>query len=100
MIETAPARASLARSQQLAPLAMVLESLVTRVSDDMLASAATSKDMTVPAYAIGKANAASNPKVRKTLSAAIDFYAKTSRHTSKAAKTVKPAKSTATTATS
>jgi hypothetical protein len=56
--------------------------------------------MTVPAYAIGKANAASNPKVRKTLSAAIDFYAKTSRHTSKAAKTVKPAKSTATTATS
>jgi formiminotetrahydrofolate cyclodeaminase len=97
VVETAPSRASLARSQTLAPLAIVLESLVTRVSDDMLASA---KEVTTPAYAIGKANAASNPKVRKSLATAIDFYTKASRHTSKPAKTAKPAKSTGATATS
>jgi hypothetical protein len=100
VVETAPSRASLARSQTLAPLAIVLESLVTRVSDDMLASAASAKEVTTPAYAIGKANAASNPKVRKSLATAIDFYTKASRHTSKPAKTAKPAKSTGATATS
>lgn len=91
-VETGPARAALARSQTLAPLVGVLESLVTRVLDDVLASAATTKDLTVPAYAIGKANAASNPKVRRTLATAIDFYTKTSRHTVKAAKTPKATK--------
>jgi hypothetical protein len=92
VVETAPSRASLARSQTLAPLAIVLESLVTRVSDDMLASAAAAKDVTVPAYAIGKANAASDPKVRKSLATAIDFYTKASRHTAKSTKSAKPAK--------
>ena len=91
-VETAPSRASLARSQTLAPLAIVLESLVTRVSDDMLASAAAAKDVTVPAYAIGKASAASDAKVRKSLATAIDFYVKSSRHVGKASKSAKPAK--------
>ena len=90
VVETAPARAALARVQTLGPVAAVLESVLTRVSDDVLASAATAKEVTVPAYAIGKVNAASNPKVRKTLAGAINFYAKTARH----AKPVKPAKPT------
>ena len=98
--ETAPARAALARVQTLQPLAILLDSLLGRVSDDVLASASTAKDVTIPAYAIGKANAASNPKVRETMATALDFYSKLSRRSAKTAKTGQAKKGTSATATS
>jgi hypothetical protein len=97
LVETAPSRALIARAQVLAPFAAVVETILSRVSDDMLSSAATAKEVTGPAYAIGKANATSNPKVKRALSTAIDFYAKSVRvKGAKAAKAAKSAKTAAT----
>ncbi len=48
--------------------------LAQAVSDGMLASFTQVKDVTVPAYAIGKVSAASDASVRKTLAPALSFY--------------------------
>lgn len=79
VLETAPTRAALARRALLEPLAEELEELSNAVSDDLLASAATVKALTIPAYAIAKANASVNAKLRKSVSSALDFYAKSGR---------------------
>lgn len=78
-LETGPSREALQRRALLAPLATELEELLTSVNDDVLVSAATAKVLTVPAYAIAKANAPVNAKLRKSVSSALDFYAKLSR---------------------
>lgn len=78
-LETAPARAALARLASFEPLAADLEALLTSVSDDRLASAAFVKSVTVPAYGIAKANAPVNPKLRKSIAGALDFYGKGAR---------------------
>ncbi len=71
---TTTARASLATATALAPLGALLDAMQSQVSDGILANASQAKDVSLPAYTIGKANAESNAKVRKVLSAAIDFY--------------------------
>jgi hypothetical protein len=73
-VETQPARNALADSQALGPVGAALATLAQRVSDGILAYASQAKDVSVPAYAIGKASAASDPAVRKALSPAITFY--------------------------
>ncbi|APR82198.1 Hypothetical protein A7982_07547 [Minicystis rosea] len=79
VVETAPARTALARRALLAPLAKDLDALLTRVSDDMISSGEKAKDVTVPAYAIIKANADIAPALRKTAAPAIGFYAKAAK---------------------
>jgi hypothetical protein len=74
-VETGPSRAALARRALLAPLAKELADLLARVSDDMLACGEKAKDVTVPAYAIIKASAASSPALRASAAKAIGFYA-------------------------
>ncbi|APR87536.1 hypothetical protein A7982_12885 [Minicystis rosea] len=78
-VETAPARAALARRALLAPLAKDLDTLLTRVSDDMMSSGEKAKDVTVPAYGIIKASAAIAPALRKAAAPAIGFYAKAAK---------------------
>ncbi|MFT3774379.1 MAG: hypothetical protein QM820_54160 [Minicystis sp.] len=79
VVETGPARGALARRALLAPLAKELEDLLTRVSDDMIGSGELAKDVTIPAYAIIKANVDMSPSVRKSAAPAIGFYAKTAK---------------------
>jgi hypothetical protein len=79
VLETAPSREALVRRDLLAPLGDELEALSNAVSDDLLVSAALVKGLTVPAYAIAKANASVNTKLRKSISSALDFYSKTGR---------------------
>jgi hypothetical protein len=86
-VETAPARAALARRALLAPLAKELDDLLTRVSDDMIASAETAKDVTVPAYAIIKANADISPELRKAAAPAIGFYTQAAKKKGRSKKT-------------
>ncbi len=83
LVETGPAREALARRALLAPLAAKLSSLATRVGDDVLASSALARDVTVPAYAIIKANAPINPALRKSASKALDFFAAKRKKASK-----------------
>lgn len=85
-VETGPARDAIERRAVLAPLLDELDHLVTRVSDDMLSSGAKAKDVTVPAYAILKANADMSPELRKTAAPAIGFYARTAKRGKKADK--------------
>ena len=79
VVETAPARTALARRALLAPLAAKLEALWTRVADDVLASGHLVREVTTPAYAIIRANAAVDRELRKAASTALDFYAKQAR---------------------
>lgn len=79
VVETDPARAALARIALLQPLQAELTELLSRVSDDILESAELAKDVTVPAYAIIKANEAIAPEVRKAAAPALTFYANVSR---------------------
>lgn len=90
MVETGPARTALARRALLAPLAKELDGLLTRVSDDMLASGEKAKDVTVPAYAIIKANADISSELRKSAAPAIGFYAGQARR-ARSKKAPKPA---------
>jgi hypothetical protein len=73
-VETAPARAALARRDLVAPLADRVALLSRDLSDDVLASGSKVKDVSVPAYAILKSNAPVNATLRKSGSAAISFY--------------------------
>jgi len=78
-LETGPARAGLARFAKLAPVEQALEELLTSISDDRLAAASFVKSVTVPAYGIAKANAPVNPKLRKAVAGALDFYGRVAR---------------------
>jgi hypothetical protein len=78
-VETDPARTDLAQVQALAPLSAALKALDAEVSNAILALAGQAKTVSVPAYAIGKASAASDPQVRKALAAAITFYGRTAQ---------------------
>lgn len=73
-LETEPAREALADSQSLGPLADELQTVAARVADAVLALATQAKEVSVPAYAIGKAGAASDAKLRKAMAPALDFY--------------------------
>ncbi len=78
-LETGPSREALNRRDLLAPLSDELEALLSAISDDILVSAAAAKALTVPAYAIIRANAPVNAKLRRSASSALDFYAKAAR---------------------
>jgi len=73
-VETAPARTALAEAQGLGALSAALQALATQVSDAILACATQAKDVSVPAYAIGKAGAATDPSLRKAMATSISFY--------------------------
>ncbi len=73
-VETGPAREAIERWQIIAPLVDDLASLSRDVGDDALAAASLAKDVTVPAYAILRANAKLNDKLRKAGKVALDFY--------------------------
>lgn len=78
-LETGPTRQSLARRQALAPVAASLARLTRRVEDDLLVQGERVREVTAPAYAILKANAAVDPKLRKQAAKTFDFYAKLAR---------------------
>ena len=79
VVETAPARAALARRRLLAPIVAELVAIGARVSDDVLASGASAKDVSGPAYAIIRANAKLDKKLRASASPALDFYAQAAK---------------------
>ena len=85
-VETAPVRSALERRALLAPLAEELEELLTAVNDDVLACADKAKALSVPAYAIARANATVDAKLRKSVSPTLDFYAKLARRKKKPTK--------------
>ncbi len=74
VVETGPAREALARSVALAPLVRELSTLLTRVSDGVLASASLAKEVTGPAYAIIRANESMMPKIRQSAAVALNFH--------------------------
>ena len=84
-VETAPARASLARAQDLGPVVSALQQVLQLMTDDVLASTQTAKELSVPAYAIAR-----NPARVRT--------GKIKRAANKAEKSAKKAKGTASTA--
>ena len=73
-VETAPSREALARRAALVPLFDALERLAKRVGDDILASGEHVKDVTIPAYAIIRANAPLNDELRRSAADALNFY--------------------------
>lgn len=78
-VETLPAREALARAQSLIPIVEAADRIARMLADDLLAAVAKARDVTVPAYAIAKANASANAKLRGKIAPAMDFYARTSR---------------------
>ena len=78
-LETGPTRQALARRQALAPVAAALAQLTRRVEDDVLVQGERAREVTTPAYALLKANAAVDPKLRKKAAKVFDFYAKMGR---------------------
>jgi hypothetical protein len=97
-VETDPSRASLALWNELAPLLVLVDSMRTQISDTMMTAAEAVKDVTVPAYAIIRANAASNPKLARAAAGAIAFYGQPAKQrAANAAKAAKAAKKKATT---
>jgi hypothetical protein len=79
VVETAPARAMLARSQDMSPVVSALQGLLTLVSDDVIASANSAKELTVPAYAIARASASADAKLKAELAPALTFYGAATR---------------------
>jgi hypothetical protein len=75
-LETSPTRQALARRQALAPVAASLARITRRVEDDLLVQGERIREVTAPAYAILKANAVVEPKLRKQAAKVFDFYAK------------------------
>jgi hypothetical protein len=78
-VETGPARGALAQGQALQPLAAIAQQIAQLAGDAVLGSFSQVKDLTVPAYAIGKASASHDASVRKALAPALDFYGATAR---------------------
>lgn len=74
-VETGPTRQALARRRALAPISAALLKLSRRVDDDLLVQAEQVRDVTTPAYAILKANAAVDAKLRKRAAKVFDYYA-------------------------
>ena len=78
-IETQPSRAALERRRSLAPVLRVLEEVTTSVSDEVLVNGEMVRNLTMPAYAIAKANCAFDPRLKRSLAPARDFYAQLAR---------------------
>ncbi len=78
-LETAPSRAALARGEAVQALVATAQQIAQSLGDAVLADFTQVKDVTVPAYAIGKASAVNDPKVRKVLAPALDFYGASAR---------------------
>ena len=78
-VETEPTRQALARRRALAPLAETLTRLARRVDDDVLVQAERVREVTTPAYAILKANAAVDAKLRKRGARVFDYHATQAR---------------------
>ena len=89
VVETGPARVALSRRAAIAPLAAAARALADRLDDELLTGGETAKDVTVPAYAIIKANAEVMPALKKKAAPTITFHAKRSKRTP-AKKAAKP----------
>lgn len=83
-VETEPTRQAIERRVALSPLADRLEQLARRVHDDVLVQGERIRDVTTPAYAILKVNAAVDPKLRKRAARVFDYYAARGRPSKKA----------------
>jgi hypothetical protein len=79
VVETGPSREALVRRNALAPLLTELQALTEMVSDEVLCSGEIAKDVSVPAYAIIKANAALNKDVKSLAATAINHYGMSAR---------------------
>lgn len=88
-VETEPSRSALTRRMLLAPLSTLIEEIGLRVSDELLVTTADAKDFAQAAYAIAKANAPSDEKLRKAIAPALDFYARQARRGAPKAATAK-----------
>jgi hypothetical protein len=99
VVETQPSRDALDRFASLAPLSTVLAEMQTVVSDGMIANGQFAKELSVPAYAIGKALSVTNAKIRTSMAKALTFYGSSARKTvagkKRAANVVKRAAKTA-----
>jgi hypothetical protein len=73
-VETGPARAHIALWSALAPVAAKIDEIQTAIADKMLHEASSAKDVTLPAYAIIRANAPANAKLAKAGQRAMSFY--------------------------
>ncbi len=82
-VETGPTRQALARRLALAPLATALAQLARRVDDDVLVQGERIREVTTPAYAILKANAVVDARLRKRAARVFDYYASASRRPAK-----------------
>jgi hypothetical protein len=79
VVETQPARTALASSGALEPVVTALAQLQQMVSDGMIGNGETAKQLSVPAYAIGKAISGTNTKVRASMAPALTFYGSKAR---------------------
>jgi hypothetical protein len=80
-VETEPSRDAVAQGLALQvvldavePLREAVEDLEQCVSDAVMASFARAKEVTLPAYVIGKASATNDAALRRRLAPALDFY--------------------------
>lgn len=73
-VETGPAREDIALWTALSPVSTAIGELQTEVADKMLHAASSAKDVTVPAYAIIRANAPANAKMAKAAKPSTTFY--------------------------
>lgn len=73
-VETGPSRELIALWTALSPVAAAIDEIQTEVADKMLDAASRAKDVTVPAYAIVRANAPANAKMAKAAKPAMTFY--------------------------
>jgi hypothetical protein len=79
VVETQPARTALASSGALEPVVTALTQLQQMVSDGMIGNGEKAKELSVPAYAIGKAISGTNTKVRASMAPALTFYGSPAR---------------------
>jgi hypothetical protein len=90
-VETKPARDDLERRVHLSEVAAAVEELGTKLSDTLLVLGASVREVTGPAYRLGKTAAQVNAEVRRALGTATTFYGTPAREH---AKDVKKAKKT------
>jgi hypothetical protein len=74
LFETAPARGDLARFDALSRLGEVLQPFTEQVADTKLRLGELARDVTMPAYAVGKAAAVGDPKFAPLMAKVVSFY--------------------------
>ena len=73
-VETDSAREHIALWSALSPVSTAIDEIQTEVADKLLYAASQAKEVTVPAYAIIRANAPANAKLAKMAKPSTTFY--------------------------